>query len=145
MALPISTRPTFTLSQTLPSGGFHKPPILLHQRADRLKTTITENQPIWSHGPQPCLTQWNYEPCHVGPSKTDRSWWRILTQCGLLEKGMANRFSILALRTPWRISKRQTDITLKDKITRSVRAQYTTGHQWCNSSRKNEEAEPKWK
>ena len=22
------------------------------------ETSITENQPIWSHGPQPCLTQW---------------------------------------------------------------------------------------
>ena len=27
-------------------------------------------------------------------------WWRDLTECGPLEKGMANRFSILALRTP---------------------------------------------
>ena len=31
------------ISQSLPSGSFHKPLILLHQRADRLKTTITEN------------------------------------------------------------------------------------------------------
>ena len=30
-------------SQPLPSGSFHKPLILLHQRADRMKTTITEN------------------------------------------------------------------------------------------------------
>ena len=28
-----------------------------------------------------------------------RSWWRILTKCGPLEKIMANHFSILALRT----------------------------------------------
>ena len=28
------------------------------------------------------------------------SWWRDLTECGPLEKGMANHFSILALRTP---------------------------------------------
>ena len=27
-------------------------------------------------------------------------WDRILTECGPLEKGMANHFSILALRTP---------------------------------------------
>ena len=27
-------------------------------------------------------------------------WWRDLTECGPLEKGMANHFSILALRTP---------------------------------------------
>ena len=43
MALPIRTRPSFPLSQSLPSGSFHKPLILLHQRTDRLKTTITEN------------------------------------------------------------------------------------------------------
>jgi len=45
------------------------------------------------------LTQWNYEPCHLGPPKTDGSWWRGLTEYGPLEKGMANHFSILALRT----------------------------------------------
>ena len=28
------------------------------------------------------------------------SWWRGLTECGPLEKVMANHFSILALRTP---------------------------------------------
>ena len=59
---------------------------------------------IWN-GPQPCLTQWNYEPCCVGPLKTDRLWWRVLTKCGPLEKGMANHFSILALRTPWTVWK----------------------------------------
>ena len=43
MALPIRTRPSSPISQSLPSGNFHKPLILLHQRADRMKTTITEN------------------------------------------------------------------------------------------------------
>ena len=33
---------SFPLSQSLPSGSFHKPLNLLHQRADRLKTTIIE-------------------------------------------------------------------------------------------------------
>ena len=46
IALAIRTRPSFPLSQSLPSGSFHKPLILPHQRADRLKTTITENYPI---------------------------------------------------------------------------------------------------
>ena len=40
---PIRTRPSFPLSQSLPSGSFHKLLILIHQRADRMKTTITEN------------------------------------------------------------------------------------------------------
>ena len=43
MALPIRTRPSFLLSQSLPSGSFQKPLILLHQSANRMKTTITEN------------------------------------------------------------------------------------------------------
>ena len=50
--------------------------------------------------PKPCLTQWNYELCCVGPPKTDVSWWRVLTKHGPLEKGITNHFSILALRTP---------------------------------------------
>ena len=56
-----------------------------------------------SHGPQPCLTQWNCEPCCVGPPKTDGWWWRVLTKCGPLEKGMANDFSIPALRISWTV------------------------------------------
>ena len=63
------------------------------------------NKPYWSHGPQPCLTQWNCEPCRVGPPKTDGSWWKFLTEPGTLEKTMPNLFSILALRTPWRVWK----------------------------------------
>ena len=70
----------------------------------------------------------------MGPPKMDRSWGRGLTECGPLEKGMANHFSILALRTPW-----------KDELPRSVGDQYATGDQWRNNSRKNEGMEPKQK
>ena len=41
--------------------------------------------------------------------------------------------------------KSQKDITLKDELPRSVGAQYITGDQWRNNSRKNEEMEPKQK
>ena len=41
--------------------------------------------------------------------------------------------------------KRQNDRILKDELPRSVGAQYATGDQWRNSSRKNEEMEPKQK
>ena len=41
--------------------------------------------------------------------------------------------------------KRQKDRTLKDELPRSVSAQYATGDQWRNNSRKNEEMEPKQK
>ena len=41
--------------------------------------------------------------------------------------------------------KREKDRTLKDELLRSVGAQYATGDQWRNNSRKNEETEPKQK
>ena len=39
--------------------------------------------------------------------------------------------------------KRQNDKILKEKLPRSVGAQYATGDQWRNNSRKNEETDPK--
>ena len=36
-------------------------------------------------------------------------------------------------------------MTLKDELSRSVDAQYATGEEWRNNSRKNEETEPKQK
>ena len=41
--------------------------------------------------------------------------------------------------------KKQSDRILKEKLPRSVGAQYATGDQWRNNSKKNEEAEPKQK
>ena len=52
-----------------------------------------------------CVTQWNYEPCCVGPPKMNVSWWRVLTKLDPLEEGMANHSSILALRTSWTVFK----------------------------------------
>ena len=49
------------------------------------------------------------------------------------------------LENPMNNMKRQKDRTLKDEIPKSVGAQYTTGKEWRNSSRKNEETEPKQK
>ena len=48
---------------------------------------------------------------------------------------------------PWEPheQKRQKDRTLKDELSRLVGAQYATGDQWRNNSRKNEEMEPKQK
>ena len=41
--------------------------------------------------------------------------------------------------------KRQNERILKEELPKSVGAQYATGDQWRNNSRKNEEAEPKRK
>ena len=49
------------------------------------------------------------------------------------------------LENPMNSMNRQKDRTLKDELPRSVGAQYATGEQWRNNSRKNEEMEPKQK
>ena len=95
-------------------------------------------------GLQPCPTQWNNEPCHVGPPKMDGSWWKFLTNHGPLGKGMANHFSILAWN-PMKSMKRQKNMTLKDELPRLLGAQYATGEEWRNNSIKNKETEPKQK
>ena len=41
--------------------------------------------------------------------------------------------------------KRQNDRILKEELPRLVGAQYATGEEWRNNSRKNEETEPKQK
>ena len=58
-----------------------------------------------------------------------------------LEKGMANPAGILAMNS----MKRQKDMTMNDELPRLVGAQYATGDQWKNNSRKNEGMEPKQK
>ena len=52
------------------------------------------------------------------------SRWRGLTECGPLEKGMENHFS---LENPMNSMKRKNDRTLKEELPRSVGAQYATG------------------
>ena len=49
------------------------------------------------------------------------------------------------LENPRNRMKRQKDRTLKDELPRSIGAQYATGDQWRNNSRKNEETGPKQK
>ena len=47
------------------------------------------------------------------------------------------------LQNPMNSKKGQKDRTLKDELPRLLSAQYATGEEWKNSSRKNEEMEPK--
>ena len=59
------------------------------------------------------------------------------------EEGNGKPFKYSFLENAVNSMKRQKDMTLKDKLPRSVGAQYATGDQWRNNSRKNEEMEPK--
>ena len=69
--------------------------------------------------------------------RSDRMW----------STGEGNRkpLQYSCLQNPMNSMKRQKDRTLKDELPRSVGAQYATGVQWRNNSRKNEETELKQK
>ena len=60
-------------------------------------------------------------------------------------QGNGKPFQYSCLENSMNSMKQQKDRTLKDELPRSVGAQYATGEEWRNSSRKNEEAEPKEK
>ena len=64
-------------------------------------------------------------------------WFDLLAVQGTL-KSLLQHHSMSSM-------KRQKNRTLKDKFHRSVGAQYATGDEWRNNSRKNEGMKPKQK
>ena len=68
---------------------------------------------------------------------TDKTW--------TTGEGNGKPLQYSCLENPVNSMKRQKDRTLKNELSRSVGAQYATGDQWRNNSRKNEEMEPKQK
>ena len=60
-------------------------------------------------------------------------------------EGSGKPFKYSCLENTVDSMKRQKVIKWKDELLRTVGAQYTTGEEWRNSSRRNEGAEPKWK
>ena len=67
--------------------------------------------------------------------RSDRMW----------STGEGNGKPVFCLENPMNSMKRQNDRILKEKLLRSVGAQYASGDQWRNNSRKNEGMEPKQK
>ena len=59
--------------------------------------------------------------------------------------GNGNPLQYSCPENPTNSMKRQNDRILKEELPRSVGAQYATGDQWRNNSRKNEGMEPKQK
>ena len=115
-----------------------------HQRADTLKpysqktsqsnntrTTALSNSVKLSHARGATQDRW------VMVERSDRMW---STGEG---NGKPPQYS--CLENPLNSMKRQNDRILKEKLSRSVSAQYATGNQWRNNSRKNEGMEPKQK
>ena len=58
-------------------------------------------------------------------------------------EGNGKTLQYSCLENPMNSVKRQKDMTLRDELPRSVGAQYATGEEWRNNSRKSEETEPK--
>ena len=80
--------------------------------------------------------------------------FNMLSRVGMVERsdrmwstgeGDGKPLQYSCLENPMNSMKRQNDRILKEELLRSVSAQYATGDQWRNDSRKNEESEPKQK
>ena len=138
MALPIRTRPSFPLSKSLPSKSFHKPLILLkedrktenhnHRKQTNLITrtiALFNSMKLWA---MPCrATQYK----QVMVESSDKMW--------STGEGNGKPLQYSCHENPMNGMKRQKDRTLKDELPSSVGAQYATGDQWRNNSRKNDE------
>ena len=73
----------------------------------------------------------------VTVERSDRMW--------STGEGNGKPLQYFCLENPMNSMKRQKGRILKEKLPRSVGAQYATGDQWRNDSRKNEGMEPKQK
>ena len=68
-----------------------------------IKDTYPLHGSLSCHGKGACITQWSYETYHTGEPKTNGTQGRVLTKYGPLEEGMADHYSILAMRIPWTV------------------------------------------
>ena len=113
-----------------------------HQRADTLKpysqetsqsnhtrTTALSNSMKVSHA------RGATQEGRVIRERSDRMW--------STGEGNGKPLQYSCLENPMNSMKRHDDRILKEELPRSVGAQYATGDQWRNNSRKNEGKEPK--
>ena len=73
----------------------------------------------------------------VMAERSDRMW--------STKEGNGKALQYSCLENPMNSMKRQKDRTLKEELPRLVGAQYATGDQWRNNSRKNEQTKSKQK
>ena len=115
-----------------------------HQKADTLKpysqkssqsnhtrTTALSNSMKLSHAGGATQNGW------IMVERSDRMW--------STGEGNGKPLQYSCLENPMNSVKRQNDRIPKEELPRSVGAQYATGGQWRNNSRKNEGLEPKQK
>ena len=100
-------------------------------QSNHIKTTALSNSMKLNHA------RGTTQDGRVMVERSDRMW-------SMGERnGKSLQYS--CLENPMNSMKRQKDRILKEELPRSVGAQYATGDQWRNNSRKNEGMEPKQK
>ena len=113
-----------------------------HQRADTLKP-YSQKTSQSNHTTTTALSN-SMKPSHACRATQDG---RVMVErsdraCSTGE-GNGKPLQYSCLENPTNSMKRQNDRILKEELPRSVGAQYTTGDQGRNNSRKNEGMEPK--
>ena len=115
-----------------------------HQRADTLKP-YSQKTSQYKHTRTTALSD-SMKPSHacgaiqggrVMVERPDRMW--------STGEGNGKPLQYSCLENPMNSMKRQNDRIPKEELPRSLGAQYATGDQWRNNSRKNEGMEPKQK
>ena len=95
-------------------------------------TTLSNSMELWA------------VPCRA--TQMNGSCWRILTKIQwFTEEGDGKPLKHSCLENPMNSMKRENDRILKEKLLRSVGIQYADGESHRNSSKRNEDAESKWK
>ena len=115
-----------------------------HQRGDALKPysqkTSQSNHTrttALSNSMKPSLAYGATQDGRVMVERSDRMW--------STGEGNGKPLQYSCIENPMNSMKRQNDRIPKEESPRSVGAQYATGDQWRNNSRKNEGIEPKQK
>ena len=98
-------------------------------QSNRTRTTALLNSMKLSHAHRTTQNR------RVMVERSDRMWSN--------GEGNGKSLQYSCLENPMNSMKRQNDRIPKEELLRSVGAQYATGDQWRNNSRKNEGIEPK--
>ena len=108
-----------------------------HQRASTLKP-YSQKTSQSNHSRTTALS--NSMKLSHARGTTQDGWVRVERSDRMWSTGKRNGkpLQYSCLENPMNSMKRQNDRILKEKLPRSVGAQYTTGDQWRNNSRKNE-------
>ena len=115
-----------------------------HQRADTLKP-YSQKTSQFNHSRTTALS--NSMKLSHAHGATQDGWFMVERSDRMWSTGEGNGkpLQYSCLENPMNSMKRQNDRILKEVLPRSVGAQYATGDQWRNNSRKNEGMEPKKK